>query len=57
MKPEYPERRSKRLMTSEMGRSSLETYLYFASLMEDGSDSDEEYCPDEPSWKKVRNAA
>lgn len=51
LRPEMPERRSMRLMNNDE-RAMLNSY--FSSLYADsGSESDEEYCPQE-DWKKVR---
>lgn len=53
LRPEFPERRSTRLMNSANDEQRA-MYSYFASLMSDGSgsESDEEYSPQE-DWKKV----
>lgn len=53
LRPELPERRSRRLMNIDE-RALLANSSYFAPLFSDGSDSesDEEYSPRE-EWKKV----
>ena len=49
LRPEVPERRSMRLMISDE-KAAVDTY--FTSIMDSGSDSDEEYLPNE-DWKEV----
>ena len=53
LRPEFPERRSTRLMNSANDEQRA-MYSYLASLMSDGSgsESDEAYSPQE-DWKKV----